>query len=210
MNRRCERLKMNKNVSVKQVEAFTRRKITGLLLQSKGNTRALAELRRGIGKAPGELPQLWGYFLEEMPEDFYGYMEPSRAEWAIYTAITLFALHQQGKDPALKPMQKDGQSLGSALSHLVHDSNDRERIARRFNTIATANSMEELSHYMRGAIQLLRGEEIGLDYPKLAGDLYCFQFPELVSGVRLRWGQDFYRINIEEKTEEKPEEQTEA
>jgi CRISPR system Cascade subunit CasB len=195
-------LNLNRSVSVKQVEAFTRRKMTDLLSQSKENARVLAELRRGIGKAPGELPQLLGYFLEGMPEEFYGYMEPSRAEWAVYTAITLFALHQQGKDPASTPMQEEGRSFGSALSYLVHDSNDRERIARRFNTIATANSMEELSHYMRGAIQLLRGEEIGLDYPKLAGDLYCFQFPELVSGVRLKWGQDFYRMAVEEKTEE--------
>jgi CRISPR system Cascade subunit CasB len=193
---------MNKSVSVKQVEAFTRRKVTELLTQSKGNAKSLAELRRGVGKAPGELPQLWGYFLETMPEDFYGNMEPSRAEWAVYTAITLFALHQQGKDTVLKPMQKDGQSFGSALSCLVHDSNDRERITRRFNTIATANSMEELTYYMRGAIQLLRGEDIELDYSKLAGDIYCFQFPELVSRVRLRWGQDFYRMTAEEKTED--------
>jgi CRISPR system Cascade subunit CasB len=137
-----------------------------------------------------------------MPEEFYGYMEPSRAEWAVYTAITLFALHQQGKDLVLNPMQEDGQSFGSALSCLVHDANDRERIARRFQTIATANSMEELSHYMRSTVQLLRGEGIGLDYPKLAGDLYLFQFPELVSGVRLKWGQDFYRMRAEDNTEE--------
>jgi CRISPR system Cascade subunit CasB len=62
--------------------------------------------------------------------------------------------------------------------------------------------MEELAHYMRGVIQLLRGEDIELDYPKLAGDIYCFQFPELISGVRLRWGQDFYRKTAEENTED--------
>lgn len=193
---------MNKSVSAKQVEAFTRRKVEGLLSQSRENARSLAELRRGIGKAPGELPQLWGYFLKSMPEEFYGDREPSRAEWAVYTALTLFALHQQGKDPVSKPMQKDGQTFGSALSCLVHDENDRERITRRFNTIATANNMEELAHYMRGVIQLLRGEDIELDYPKLAGDIYCFQFPELISGVRLRWGQDFYRKTAEENTED--------
>jgi CRISPR system Cascade subunit CasB len=192
---------MNKSVSTKQVEAFTMRKVKGLLSQSKGNAKALAELRRGIGKIPGEMPQLWGYFLEAMPEEFYGDREPSRAEWAVYTALTLFALHQQGKDPAIKPMQEDGQSFGTALSRLVHNLDDRERIARRFNTIATANSMEELSHYMRGAVQLLGREDIGLDYAKLAGELYCFQFPELVSGVRLRWGQDFYR-NYDIQSEE--------
>ena len=28
---------------------------------------ALAELRRGVGHVPGELPELWGSFLQEMP-----------------------------------------------------------------------------------------------------------------------------------------------
>lgn len=189
---------MRKNVSSKQVEMFTKRKISMLLSQSRENTKILAELRRGIGKVPGEVPQLWGYFLDSMPEEFYGDNEPSRAEWAVYISLTLFALHQQGKDSLVNPMQKDGQSLGSALASLVHDENDRERIARRFNIIATSNSIEELSHYMRAVIQLLRGENIGLDYPKLAGDIYCFQFPELISNVRLNWGQDFYRKKLDD------------
>lgn len=193
---------MSKNVSAKQVEAFTRKKITSLLLQSKENTKALAELRRGIGKVPGEIPQLWGYYLESMPEEFYGDTEPSRAEWAVYVALTLFAVHQQGKDPQSESMQKEGQSFGTALSHLVHSKEDRERIVRRFNVIATASSVEELFHYMRSAIQLLRGENICLDYAKLAGEIYCFQFPELISNVRLRWGQDFYRNKLDENKDE--------
>ena len=32
----------------------------------------LAKLRRGIGHAPGELPELWGCFLLGMPESFQG------------------------------------------------------------------------------------------------------------------------------------------
>ena len=162
----------------------------------------MAELRRGIGKAPGEIPQLWGYYLESMPEEFYGDTEPSRAEWAVYAALTLFSLHQQGKDPQINPMQKEGRSFGSALSCLVQEAGDRERIARRFNTIATASSVEELFHYMRSAIQMLREENIGLDYAKLAGDIYCFQFPQMISNVRLRWGQDFYRNKLDKDTDE--------
>lgn len=188
---------MKASVSVKQVEAFTRKKVTRLLQQSKESTKALAELRRGIGKAPGEIPQLWGYYLESMPEEFYGDTEPSRAEWAVYVALTLFALHQQGKDPQVESMQKEGQSFGKALSYLIHSADDQERIIRRFNIIATANGVEELFHYMRSGIQLLRGENIGLDYAKLAGDIYCYQYPELIANVRLRWGQDFYSSKLD-------------
>ena len=89
---------MSEIVTVKQVELYTKNKLNKLLLQFGDNVlrAALAELRRGVGKKPGDIPQLWGYFLQDMPEEFFGNKEPSKAEWAIYTALTLFALHQQG------------------------------------------------------------------------------------------------------------------
>ena len=88
---------MGDTVSIRQVEVFTKKKISQLLEQSGSNSGILAQLRRGIGKEPGEMPQLWGYFLQDMPEEFFGRDEPSRAEWAVYSAVTLFSLHQQGK-----------------------------------------------------------------------------------------------------------------
>lgn len=194
---------MSGMVTAKQVEDYTRNKLNKLLLQSGDNVlrAALAELRRGVGKKPGDVPQLWGYFLQDMPEEFFGDKEPSKAEWAVYTSLTLFALHQQGKDPKSDTMNKEGYSFGTAVNKLVHNEDERERVARRFYAAATASNMEELSHHMRGIIQLLRGEGVPLDYPMLAADLYRYQFSSLVSNVRLKWGQDFYRIKIEENKE---------
>lgn len=194
---------MSGMVTAKQVEDYTRNKLNKLLLQLGDNVlrAALAELRRGVGKKPGDVPQLWGYFLQDMPEEFFGDKEPSKAEWAVYTSLTLFALHQQGKDPKSDTMNKEGYSFGTAVNKLVHNEDERERVARRFYAAATASSMDELSHHMRGIIQLLRGEGIPLDYPMLAADLYRYQFNSLVSNVRLKWGQDFYRIKIEENKE---------
>lgn len=192
---------MSKSVSSKQIEQFTKQKISSLIMQAKSNTGVLAELRRGIGKKPGELPQLWGYFLESMPENFYGDKEPSRAEWAIYTVLTLYALHQQGKSLETDVMYQEGQTFGKAVANLVHNENDKERVIRRFNTIATAASIEETVHYLRGMIQLLRNENIGLDYPALAGNIFLYQFPEFSSQVRLKWGQDFYSNLMKEKEE---------
>lgn len=194
---------MSGMVTAKQVEDYTRNKLNKLLLQSGDNVlrAALAELRRGVGKKPGDVPQLWGYFLQDLPEEFFGDKEPSKAEWAVYTSLTLFALHQQGKDPKSDTMNKEGYSFGTAVNKLVHNEDERERVARRFYAAATASSMEELSHHMRGIIQLLRGEGVPLDYPMLAADLYRYQFSSLVSNVRLKWGQDFYRIKIEENKE---------
>ena len=58
----------------------------------------LADLRRGVGRTPGELPELWGAFLQDMPEELQSATgNPTYAEWAIYLALTLYALHQQGQ-----------------------------------------------------------------------------------------------------------------
>ena len=179
-----------------QIYSFTERRISQIL--TSGNAGAqkavLANLRKGIGLAPGEDPQLWGIFLQNMPEEFYSSSgKPSRAEWAVYTALTLFALHQQGHDPQKDPMSKTGASFGGAVAKLIHSDDEVERILRRFNTAATSADITEAAYHLRTLIQLLRGEGIPVDYPALAKDLYFFQNPEFLPSVRLRWGQDFYR-----------------
>ena len=86
-----EEIKLVREEMYKRVQELIRQKNTS------GGRAALAKLRRGIGKKPGEMPELWGVFLNKMsPELFSRTGEPSRAEWAIYISLTMFALHQQG------------------------------------------------------------------------------------------------------------------
>lgn len=160
----------------------------------------LAKLRRGIGKQPGELPELFEILYEDMPEDLYGDGDrPSYAIWAIYTALTLFALHQQGKDRSMNvggksESEKSGNSLGAAVGYLVRQDREREpAIKRRFDAVITANEFTEFSHHARGLIQLLKAGDISLDYPRFAVDLYWYQFDEFRNNIRLRWGEDYYR-----------------
>lgn len=166
----------------------------------------LARLRQGVGRRPGEMPALWGSFLVQMPELLRGSNDPSEAEWAIYLSLTLFALHQQGEQGL--SMHQQGRTLGSAVQELAKVSCvpgqewTESSVIRRFNALATADSMPELAHHLRGMIQLLRRQKIPLDYPQLAADLYRFQFVEDAANVRLQWGRDLYRITMNE-TEEK-------
>lgn len=51
----------------------------------------LAELRHGIGKKPGELPSLWWLIFDRIDEELKGSKCASNAEWAVYTALTLYA-----------------------------------------------------------------------------------------------------------------------
>lgn len=165
----------------------------------------LARLRRGVGHEPGELPALWGSFLAGIPEQLRGRDGPSEAEWAIYMALTLYALHQQGESTV--SVSRPGMTLGSAVRQLAEVSAagqdwTESGVIRRFNALATADSMPEAAHHLRGMIQLLRQKEIPLDYPQLAVDLYRFQFVESAANVRLQWGRDLYRINTETKEKE--------
>ncbi len=160
---------------------------------------ALANLRRGAGKLPGDLPELWGALLADLSEAELNRLcgktgTPTKAEWAVYTALTTYAVHQQGHDCKTACMNTE-EPFGQAVGRLVTpgDEDSLERIRNRFNRIAVAQSMNEVSNHLRSLLPLLREKNIGFNYPGLAADLYDFQFPELAPTVRLRWGQAFYR-----------------
>ena len=186
---------------IDDVRNYTYRQIQFLIRQKETSVgkAMLANLRRGIGKTPGELPELWGAFLNEMPSELYGNSGmPSEGEWAVYIALTLFALHQQGN---AEPVHCEKVSLGTAAARLMNEKTEEERgrILRRFGPVVTAKSMQELSHHLRGLIQLCKAKGVRLDYVQLAGDIYRFQFLESRKEVQLSWGQDFYYVEKEEK-----------
>ena len=171
---------------------------------------ALANLRRGVGRLPGELPELWGSFLQDMPQEFFSRSgEPTAAEWAVYLALTLYAMHQQGRET---PMCIPGVGLGRAVRRLSDRKGEDPQDSgayRRFCALITAGSMEELSHHLRGLIQLLSSEGLALDYPQLALDLYLLQLTDSASGVKLRWGQEYFyqpKDDAEELEREDPDE----
>lgn len=173
-----------------------------------GSSKAqLAQLRRGVGKRPGELPELWGIFLRNMPEELMGKEgRPSYAEWAIYTALTLFALHQQGHS---EPMHAEGEEnrLGRAVKKLAHGEEEEENVRRKFSIAARSDDMEELSYHLKTLVRMLGSNDIKLDYEDLAKDLYRFQFENDADQVRLKWGQDFYRfVGTKDRGEEEKDE----
>ena len=183
-------------VSPEEVKEYTKRKLFYLANASEGKNRALlAEIRKGIGKSPGEDPKLWGILFEGMPDDMMSQNEESTyAEWAVYISITLYALHQQGKEIKTENMNVEKVGIGQAVAKLITNEDERERIERRFGALATADGMPAVSYYLRGIVQMLRGNGIGLDYALLAYDLFIFQMPGKASSIRLKWGQDFYRV----------------
>ncbi len=199
-----EKEKQIRNYVKKQMELLAGDSGTLDLGSSKAQ---LAQLRRGVGKRPGELPELWGIFLRNMPEELMGKEgRPSYAEWAIYTALTLFALHQQGHS---EPMHAEGEEnrLGRAVKKLAHGEEEEENVRRKFSIAARSDDMEELSYHLKTLVRMLGSNDIKLDYEDLAKDLYRFQFENDADQVRLKWGQDFYRfVGTKDRGEEEKDE----
>lgn len=192
----------------KEVEKFVSRRIFSLTKSlDSGSTKAsLAQLRRGLGKKPGELPELWGEFLQDLPEELMSKNdETSREEWAVYTALTLFALHQQGHS---EPMNAQGEEnrLGRAVRKLVHGEEDEERVKFKLGLAASSDDMTELSYRLRTLVNLLSGENIKLDYADLAKDIFLFQSENYADKIRMKWGRDFYRINKDDIEKNESEE----
>lgn len=185
-----------------KIYGFVQRKIA-LLDEETSYSRAMcAKLRRAIGKSPGSVPEIWELTLSDMPEEWQSrYGKPGFAEKAVHTALTLYSLHRQGKGRSMSVGEKtadgkeDGDSFGAAVARLIERDDSRfEAVKRRFNAAATATEFTELAHHIRGLVQLLKSEDVVINYPRFACDLYFFQMDEHVDRVRLRWGEDFYRI----------------
>lgn len=177
-------------------------------MHSKANTgigkAMLANMRRGVGRQPGELPELWDLIFKNLPEELFGTGAASYSEWAIYTALTLYALHQQGYDVEKECMHKENISLGEAAANLVEaeGSDSEKRIEKRLNLIVTAKSPKDLAYYLRSVIQLLRAKSIPLDYALLAKQLYDINFEDTSQKIKINWGRKFYSILAPNNNEE--------
>jgi CRISPR system Cascade subunit CasB len=181
----------------KKVYICTAKQIDALCDGSSYAKATLAKLRRGVGKPPSSLPELWEVTLGALPDELRGKNEPSYAEWALHTALTLYSVHRQGNELS----GKDGDTFGAAARKLKDGNND-DAVKRRFDAVATASNFSELAHYARGLVQLMRTKNIDMDYPAFAADLFTYQFDSRRNGVRLKWGRDFYAYTNAKEGEE--------
>lgn len=203
---------MNIEEKDKKIYGFVGSKINLLQRKDPWSKGMLAKLRRGVGKSPFEIGEIWEITLSGLPEEFLcreGSTSATEAEWAIHTSLTLYAMHQQGNDqPMSMGKNEGGLSFGSAIKRLINtDGTNEDSIKRRFNSVITSTDLKELSYHGRGLIQLMRSEAIPIrmDYPQFAVELYRFQFEGMKNGVRLQWGQDFYKTG-EKKNKKKDSE----
>lgn len=158
--------------------------------QARG-VAALARLRRGAGKHAGSVNDILEFTLDSRLVGPGSGDEATAAEIAAHVSLTLYAVHQQSQRDR---MHRSGRGLGAAVAKLKHDdTSDTDPILRRFQVMGSATGIYDLAYHARGMVQLLRTNQVPLDYARLAGQLLRWQRPGGPEDVRLVWGRDFYR-----------------
>lgn len=163
---------------------------------------SLAKLRRSVGQDLGSQPDVWADVLNGMPAEILGTGDaPSPWEQAAHDALALFAVHQQSQP---RFINEKGVGLGTATRRLANPS-DAEQfespVLRRFTSIVAAQNRATAIHHLRGLIQQLKGEGIGLDYGMLARDL-AFLGTKGDRNVRLRWSRELYTRHTKNAADE--------
>ncbi|MGV9556234.1 type I-E CRISPR-associated protein Cse2/CasB [Streptomyces sp. NPDC003522] len=172
----------------------------GYLKDRPRDVAALARLRRGAGREPSALPDLWTLVdtgpLHIRPEGVrpLGEAELVRAENALHAALTLWALHQQSRGARMHrphaPQRPAG--LGAAVRRLMPPNDIDEPVRKRLVRAGTAADLTSLSQRLRDLVVLLRRQDVPLDYGLLAGQLYTWQAPGGGDTVRREWGRSFH------------------
>jgi CRISPR system Cascade subunit CasB len=186
----------SKWVDLTPIGALVEKRISALqsdvIANRSAGIAALARLRRAAGKEPGTVLDVLQYTMA--PELSYPGADdnPTAAENAAHISMTLYAVHQQSKG---QRMHQRGHGLGRAIRKLSSGDSVADSVLRRFTVLGSANSLERLAYHARGIVQLLRAQQIPVDYGLLTDQLVRWQKPGGAAKVRLQWGRDFYRIH---------------
>lgn len=174
----------------------------GYLSDRSKDVAALARLRRGAGRDAAAMPDLWNLVdtgplhADADADDLraLGERELSRAENALYTALTLWALHQQSRGTAMhRPHTRERPTgLGAAVRRLMPPGEIDEPVRKRLVRAGTAPDLVTLAQRLRDIVVLLRRADVPLDYGLLAGQLYTWQWPDGPGAVRREWGRSFH------------------
>lgn len=164
--------------------------------RSPGAVRDLAKLRHADINSPGTDPDLWELTLDALPESLQGHgSEPaSPAERAVHAALVLYAIHQQSRP---EPMHRKNVGLGQAVRSLSQKRSGGQEwdpgTISRFQHLCRAQSSAIRLENLRGLITLLRSESVGLDYGRLASDLWSIESGNSDRTV-LSWGRQLHRM----------------
>jgi CRISPR type I-E-associated protein CasB/Cse2 len=145
-------------------------------LVKRNDLGALADLRRGVGKLPGEVPLVIRHtaqFLPEGKETFF------RAP--VHLTATLFATH---------PKNTPYGNFGDHCVSLVKASGRKTSTDRQFLRLLTVSN-DTLDIELRQFLGLLASQKISVNYKDLFRSIYNWDHPDKF--IQQGWAESFYK-----------------
>jgi CRISPR system Cascade subunit CasB len=159
-----------------------------------GDRGALASLRRGLGKQPGEAAEMLPYVMPWAGSEDWG------QQGDYFLVASLFAMHPknwlaeqaEGKRPESTNL---GASFHKLRAEAERKAKSGESINKRF--VALLNSeREDLPDHLRHAISLFRAHDVAVDWGQLLHDLRWWNGEWRNGerrGVQWEWARAFWR-----------------
>jgi CRISPR system Cascade subunit CasB len=159
-------------------EAAFVRYLGGLTEPENRNGRAtLAAFRRGLGRQPGEAPEMYPYLVP-----WTSHMSGWREE-IFYLVASLFASH---------PVSWHGVGAGNfgASMAQVKAKEGGDSTQRRFVALLSSHRAD-LPEHLRHAVSLCASKEVAVNWSRLLRDLP--QWDDAQRRVQLRWARAFWQ-----------------
>ncbi len=154
-------------------------------LEKQQNRAALANLRRGLGKPPKTVMEMYPYlgqFLLHEPNHKY--------ETAVFIVAALFAYYSDAPGNV--------GNLGDSIRRMKDDS---DSIEKRFVALLNAKA-EDLPYYLRQIIGLLKSKEIAVNWNQLFKDVKNWNSDK--RRVQNAWARSFWgNFSSDKKSEDK-------
>ncbi len=171
---------------------------------------SLARLRRLDQPSGGVWAAAGSELFQGLPDMGASRKDEERMLKAVKSALKLYAYHQQSKSmpmALIKPDDEDEgtvrrRSFGWSCRAIEFDLEESSGVVRRMAALESARDISGIVNGLRSLIQLMRANDMPVDYYQLARDLYLLQFDGCRSEVFMRWSRDYYRSYSKQKNSE--------
>ena len=155
-------------------------------LAKKQDRAALAHLRRGLGKKPGDAMEMYPYVGRYAGEERgYDYTR------AVFLTASLFAYHPEDSTQ-VKNFGASVDMLERNLRPPNEGNNDQPKnpsIERRFVALLDADA-EDLHYYLRQMIGLLKANSVPVNWDRLFKDIRNWSHDDRF--VQRKWARSFW------------------
>lgn len=177
--------------------------LINLYANGSPNKRILASVRHANSVSSPQAQPIWPILMAELEYDDLSHNgEPTYAEKAAYTAIRLYAIHQQGNDKFVysnskskRNEQPEGLTLFSVLAKLRGNTDAKIALDRRVKALLATTNVDSVINSLTHLVAIIKQQKliVPVDYARLAQDLYYFQMSyEYANQIRLNWGRQYF------------------